>query len=333
MIPGSELYTQSQIRAVLTCLRYHHYTYRLGYRPVSTALALRFGSLIHRGTEAWWRAYGQPATDRLAAALKAMRAYRDALAERSDEPLDEHTLAMAEALMIGYHARWQDEPVEPLITEGQFRFDVYHHVDGSHLGTIGGQVDNLVRDTRTGEIYLIERKTSSDDITPGSDYWRALAIDHQVSTYYAAAAALGYDVVGCIYDVIAKPRLRPQLATPPEKRRYTKDGRLYAGQRETDETPDEYRDRILEAIERDPNAYFQRGIVARDGREMVRYRQDLQDAITLIKSGMTTRNPTACRRYGRLCEFFDVCSGAADLSDETRFRKVETIHEELEERQ
>src|SRR5690606_24888809 len=233
--------------------------------------------------------------------------------------------------MVGYHHRWKGEPLEPVETEVQFRFHVYHHVDGDLLDAMGGQIDNLVRDTRTGQIFLVERKTSGDDITPGSDYWRALAIDHQVSTYYAGAAALGYEVAGCIYDVIGKPRLRPQLATPPEKRRYTKDGRLYAGQRETDETPDEYRDRILEAIERDPNAYFQRGIVARDGREMVRYRQDLQDAITLIKSGMTTRNPTACRRYGRLCEFFDVCSGAADLTDETRFRRVETIHEELQE--
>src|SRR5690606_19408173 len=101
--------TQSQVKAALTCLRYHHYTYRLGYRPVSTALALRFGSLIHRGTEAWWRAYGQPATDRLAAAQEAMRAYRDALAERSDEPLDDHTLAMAEAHILGYRALRQDE--------------------------------------------------------------------------------------------------------------------------------------------------------------------------------------------------------------------------------
>lgn len=324
--------TQSQVKAALTCLRYHHYAYRLGYRPVATAQALRFGSLFHRGTEAWWKSHGQPEPDRLAAALAAMDAYRAELAASTDEPLDEYSVAMARALMVGYHHRWKGEPLEPVETEVQFRFHVHHHVDGELLDTMGGQIDNLVRDTRTGQIYLVERKTSGDDITPGSDYWRALAIDHQVSTYYAGAAALGYDVVGCIYDVIGKPRLRPQLATPPEKRRYTKDGRLYAGQRETDETPEEYQTRLMETIASEPDRYYQRAVIARDSREMVRYRSDIEDAVRLIQSGLTTRNPVACRRYNRMCEFFDVCAGAAELDDETRFRRVEAIHEELEER-
>jgi hypothetical protein len=40
-------------------------------------------------------------------------------------------------------------------------------------------------------------------------------------------------------------------------------GRLYANQRETDETVDEYRDRVRAAIAEDPDRYYQRGLVVR----------------------------------------------------------------------
>jgi hypothetical protein len=34
-------------------------------------------------------------------------------------------------------------------------------------------------------------------------------MDSQVSTYYEGGRFLGHDVVGCIYDVVFKPRQRP----------------------------------------------------------------------------------------------------------------------------
>jgi hypothetical protein len=41
------------------------------------------------------------------------------------------------------------------------------------------------------------------------------------------------------------------------------------------------------------------------------------------------RNPDACPRYGRYCEYFGVCTGTESLEDTTRFRHVENVHEEL----
>ena len=54
------------------------------------------------------------------------------------------------------------------------------------------------------------------------DYWARLRMDGQVTAYYLGAEALGTPPVGCLYDVIARPMLRPADATPLESRRYTK---------------------------------------------------------------------------------------------------------------
>lgn len=326
-----ECITQSQVRSALRCLRHHHYAYRLGYRPRETAEALRFGSLFHRGTEAWWGAACP--TDRLSVALAAMEEHRARVAASTDAPLDEYAYAMAVALMHGYDARWGQETLRAVSIEEQFRFHLIDEFTDSKIATIGGQMDNIVKDTRTGQLFLMERKTSGDDITPGSDYWATLAVDHQVSTYFAGAHSLGYDITGCIYDVIGKPKLKPLRATPPEKIRYKKDGTPYAGTRLEDETPDEYQARIMEAIAAEPEKYFQRGIVARDGRQMVEFHHDMADAVLMIRSGMRTRNPGACRQFNRLCEYFPVCSGQTTIEDETRYRKLPMVHEELQEKQ
>ena len=321
--------TYSQARTALSCPREHHYAYALGYRPLQTAGALRFGSLFHRSTEAWWRAWGQSAEARLSAAMEAMGAFLEELRAKGDVELDAYELAKARALMVGYHARWVHEPLRPLAVEATFRFPLIHPVTGEETCAFAGQVDAIVQHIHTGEVYLMERKTSGHDITPGSDYWRRLAIDHQVTTYYEGARALGYEVAGCIYDVIGKPKTKPILATPPEARRYKKDGTLYANQRERDETPEEYEARLLAAIGQAPEKYFQRGTISRSDKERDTWYLDMADAAEIIRRDRKTRNPSACRRWGRMCDYFSVCAGEVDISDPLHFRKVETIHEEL----
>ena len=46
-------------------------------------------------------------------------------------------------------------------------------------------------------------------------------------------------------------------------------------------------------------------------------------------SGSFPRNPGACEKWGRFCEYFDVCSGTASIDDNSRFRTAEHAHEEL----
>jgi hypothetical protein len=65
---------------------------------------------------------------------------------------------------------------------------------------------------------VVEHKTTSSDIGPGSAYWAKLTLDTQVSAYLGAHEG----VEGMLYDVIRKPGIRPYKATPPADRKYTK---------------------------------------------------------------------------------------------------------------
>lgn len=173
---------------------------------------------------------------------------------------------------------------------------------------------------------VVEHKTTSADITPGSPYWRRLALDAQVSLYLGGAGSL-------LYDVIKKPSLRPLKATPVEARRYTKAGTLYAAQREHDETPDAYEARLLEDIAQHPDAYYQRGTVVRTEEEAREAGRDVWMTARMIRESRYLdawpRNPSACDAYGRTCDYWPVCSGTASIDDDVLYRDAGAQHEEL----
>lgn len=317
-----ELLSATRLRTYRRCPREHFIAYELRYRPVTDAEALRFGTLLHKALEAWWWA----SKDRLAAALRALDTVEDT---------DPYDRAKARALMVGYDARWADEPFEVLAVEVRFETELVNPDTGalSRTWRLGGKIDAVVRDLRDGRVLLVEHKTTSEDIRPYSDYWRRLRMDAQISTYFAGAKALGHYVQGCLYDVIGKPSRRPLKATPPESRRYRKDGELYAGQREQDETPEEYEARLAEDIAANPDKYFARGEVARLEHELGEHARDSWQLAQQIREaqrlGRWYRNVDACVGFGRSCRFLPVCAGEASLEDPTRFRCLATQHPEL----
>jgi hypothetical protein len=326
---GSGLITSSRLKAWRRCARYHQLRFEEGYERVVRDPVLHFGDLVHRGLDPWWRAMaeglaGEAQLDRALAAV-----------EGEADPFER---ARAEALLTGYHHRWEGDRFEVLGVELEFRAPLVNPATGevSRHYQLAGKIDVLVRDRLTGAIYIIEHKTSSEDITPGSAYWQRLKLDGQVSMYYLGAEALGYRVDGCIYDVLGKPDLRPLKATPVEQRKYTKPTkgeppRLYKGQRETDETPTEFEVRMLEAIAKEPGRYYSRGSVVRLEAEMERHLVDLwsqaQAMYLAAWAGEAPKNPEACLAFGRPCTFLPVCTGEASL-DDARYRRGE-IHPEL----
>lgn len=323
------LLTNSRLKASRACQRLHEYEYVLWWRLAVEPETLRFGSLFHDGQEAWWGWTPEAPVGRLAAAFEAVSGEAD--------PFDR---VRAEELLRGYDARWGAEPYEVLAVEREFRAPLRNPETGavSRTWTLGGKLDVVVRDLRTGRVLLVEHKTSSEDITPGSEYWRRLRMDGQVSVYYVGAAALGFDVEGCLYDVIGKPTIRPLKATPVEERKYTKPtkaepvSRLYANQREADETPEEFRARLVGDIAANPAAYFQRGEVVRLESEMTDALHDVWQLGRQIRESelahRAPRNPDACVRFGRTCPFFGVCTGEESLEDNPRFTRS-TPHPEL----
>jgi hypothetical protein len=259
--------------------------------------------------------------------------HRDVSAALQQIPtLDPYEHARISASMIGYDSRWRDTEMEVFEVEHEWEMPLLSpRGRESRTWTLAGKIDAVVR--VAGEVLVLEHKTSSEDISPGSDYWQRLHMDGQVSTYIESASRQYGGVSRCIYDVLGKPRLRPELATPVESRKYTKAGALYASQRDTDETPDAYHQRCLQDISERPEAYYQRGLVVRLERDMVEHRADLWSvAVTLreaLREDVWPRNPEACTdRYRRLCAYYPVCTGAAELVEGEMYMRSE-LHPEL----
>lgn len=316
--------TNSELTTSRRCFREHQYAYELGFRPITKEHALAFGTLIHTALEAWWRA-AAVSDNRLTSALATLPL-----------DIDPFELARATVMIEGYDARWKDEPFEVVAVEAEFRAPLIHPDSGqaSRVYLLGGKIDVLVIDRRDGQLYIIEHKTSSDDISSGSIYWQALRLNTQVSTYYAGARALGYAPAGVIYDVLGKFKHEPLLATPFDKRTYRKkDGALHASQRVEDETPDAYADRLRAAVAEVPDRYFVRGTVVRLESEEVDAQWDAwQQSIAIRNNTLMERwprNPDGCVRYHRLCSYFGVCTGAESITDPALFRHVSDPHEEL----
>lgn len=320
-----DLITHSRMKTARSCLREELIRYVQCIRPLTEAETLHLGTLIHRALEEWWR--NLRAQNRRSLALAAL-----------DVESDLYIRAKAAAMVVGYDARWGEDALryEVLGVEQEFSCPLVNPDTGAKSQTfgLGGKLDVLLRETSTGEVKLVEHKTSSEDIGVGGTYWKRLRMDSQVSTYFEGCKALGYpDVTRCLWDVLGVPGLRPLKATPMESRKYTKDGRLYAAQREFDESPEEYGARLIEKISTSPDEFYQREELIRletdlvdAGRDRWQMAQQLRDGHRL---GRAPRNPDACLRYSRACDYFDVCCGTASLDDTTKFRRAQSAHPEL----
>jgi hypothetical protein len=318
---GKRILTTSAARSFRRCPREYQFAYLLGYRPAAVDGPRAFGHLIHKGLEAWFKTEGVDGR---------LRAVRDALQETDANKFDR---VIAIELLRGYHFRWKDEPLQPVAVEATFEAPLVNPDTGasSRTWTIGGKFD-LLAEARCA-LWLVEHKTSSEDITPGSAYWQKLKLDTQISTYFVGAKELGHDPVGCIYDVIFKPRMRPLQATKEVKLK--KDGTPRAGQRLQDETLEEFGERLRNDIAENPDKYYQRGEVYRLRDEETDAAYDMWQIAKLIReSELATRwprNTDSCFKYNRVCDFWPVCSGEATLDDPIRYRKIEEVNEELQE--
>lgn len=99
--------------------------------------------------------------------------------------------------------------------------------------------------------------------------------------------------------------------------------RLHKGQRDTDETPAEFYNRIVEDIATRPDDYYARPVVARSATDMVRSRASILDTIRLAKVAETfgafPMNDQSCFAYNSRCAFFGACTGVEDIGDRNRF--------------
>jgi len=166
----------------------------------------------------------------------------------------------------------------------------------------------------TQAVYVWEIKTTSEDLSLGGIYWRRLTIDTQVSTYWSAAQALGFECRGILYDALRKPAHRPSQAKS--------------------ETPEAYGCRVLEAIAEDPERYFRRGVIVRLENELDEARIDTWQTAVAIRDArrlnVWPRHTDSCVQWSRVCDYFAVCCGEQSIDDPVLFERRAKKHVELD---
>jgi PD-(D/E)XK nuclease superfamily len=316
----------SAIKTYRSCPRKHYFAYELGRRPIAQAGTLHFGTVIHHALEHWWTLHVNVHDDRpLVVALDTI--------DKSD--LDDFEKAKARVLMTLYHEHWKGQGYEVLAVEANFVTKLLNPETGGRSRTwdLTGTIDAIARERSTGDVYVVEHKTSGEDLSPEADYWVRLRMDSQISTYMVGARELGFEPVGVLYDVIGKPAIKPKLATPEDKRKYTKPTkkdpkpRLYSNQRETDETPEEYEARLVDHVTEDCGRFLARARIPRLEEDEREAAADLwmatQEILMARRFNARRRNVDACQLYGRRCPYHVVCRGDGDINDPYTFKDLE----------
>jgi hypothetical protein len=262
----------------------------------------------------------------------------------------------AEEMLRGYSARWFDEKLTVLAVEAEFDADILNPETGAASRTyrLGGKIDVLVKDAAE-RVLIVEHKTSSEDVSMGSFYWKRLRLNAQLPTYLVGARALGHDPQEILFDVLGKPGQRPSSTVPVRDefdmkivfdakgervkvangKKWRETGDTAAGYvlQVRDETPDEYRARVQETICKDPDKFFVRGTVVRLESEEREAAFDVWMTVANIRESKRLnrhpRNVDSCFKYGAPCPMFEVCTGEASIDDPTRYRRVANPHEEL----
>lgn len=320
-----QLITHSKIQCFKTCQRKCYFQYVRRIRPLKQAKPLYIGSIVHE------------ILDQYKAGLSMDEAIDMVLTAYPEEESNRFDLAMITALMKGYEWRWQSWPLTCVVSEAEFTLPLLNPITGRKSQTFmrAGKVDGITV-LPNSRLALLEHKTSSEDISVSSLYWKRLRIDGQISNYWTGAQGLGYPIETILYDVIRKPDLKPLLATPLDKRKYKKDGTLYANQREQDETPLDYANRIMTDIEQRPDYYYARRDIPRLPEDIEEYQYELWQTCQMLhdctKHQRWPRNDRACVGFGT-CSYFDLCTaGFGPQSDylPEGFYIEENEHPELE---
>lgn len=320
-----EILTHSRLAAYRRCNRLEKLSYRDGYRPTRENEAARDGSLVHLGLETWTKTGGDAE-----AAFKAVEGIQDPFQK-----------ARVEELLLGYFVRWANtfDQYTVLEVEAQFEIPLINPETRAVSRTfrLAGKVDGILEGVSSGRKAVLEHKSTTQSIDSEADaYFERLAMDHQLSIYFLGGQSIvGEPIDEALYDVIRKPALRPKKATPEESRKYTAKGALYANQRDTDETPDEYRVRLRDEIAENPEKYYARKVIPRTMSQIEDFLFDAWQTAETLRESMrkdrAPRNPEACFQFGSeyRCAFWDVCANGVDPATSSNFRKLENVHEEL----
>ena len=324
------LLTYSALNTFRNCPRKYKNRYLDNLRPRERPEALSFGSVIHTAIELWYRSLSTESR------LPDVLAYIDDAFENrvvdSNQMVQWH---LATAMIRGYAERYATEEFEVVEVEKEFVGEIRNPDTGRQSQTfrIAGKVDGIVR-CHDG-LYLLEHKTAS---TVDASYLDKLWTDTQIALYCYYLRELGYPIVGVIYNVLLKSRLKQGKGETQEEYEVrhaelaakNKSGKSTA-KRQMPETDDEFQARLTEWYSR-PEAFHREFIYLSEDRLAM-----LQDEVWEItqqyldarRRGKWLLNTSNCFSYQRPCEYLAYCQSGFNPNVADNLYEIALPNEEL----
>lgn len=289
-----EKLSTSRLSCFLACPKRYFYRYVVNRLPLGEPVALSVGKAWHAAMELWWTKGPEAAIH-----------YLEAEANNID---------VWDAVKLAVLVEFYDPPKPGTIIGAEIPFCIPIRNPETKRKMRGymlqGRYDGLFVDA------ILEHKTTSEDIEGFGPYWSRLIIDGQVSGYCLASGR-----TKVWYDVVRKIQLRPgkQDEQAASARGIT--------------VVEAYMERCRAEVQANPDKYYQFRLVEKTPSEMADAERNLFQQATMLhschKAGTFPMNPDSCRGLYGYCAYVDVCSGRADIADDTLFR--ERVEQDLNE--
>ncbi|MBN8605172.1 MAG: PD-(D/E)XK nuclease family protein, partial [Planctomycetes bacterium] len=201
--------TYSALNTFRNCPRKYKHRYVDNLRPRMKVESLSFGSIIHSAIEIWYRSVDN--ANRLWGVLDFIDR---SFAERTTNENQQANWHLARAIMTGYASRYATEDFTVIEIEKSFIGNIRNPETGrcSQTFVMAGKADAIVQ--RSDGMYLLEHKTAA---SIDSNYLDKLWTDTQIALYCYYLRELGYPIVGVIYNVLLKSRLKQSKGETEEE--------------------------------------------------------------------------------------------------------------------
>lgn len=328
--PAKNLLTYSALNTFRNCPRKYKHRYVDYLRPRQRPEALSLGSVIHGAIELWYLS----STD--ANRLWRVLDYIDEqFPDRVGDDVEKAHWHLARAMITSYAARYADEDFLVVELEKSFTGPIRNPDTGrpSQTFMIAGKADAIVR--RRDGLYLMEHKTAA---SIDANYLEKLWTDTQIALYCFYLRQLGYPIVGVLYNVLLKCRLKQRSGETAEEyasRRAelaakNKSGRSTA-KRQMPETDEEFQARLAQWYAR-PEAFHREQIfLSEDRLEMLQEEvwEITQQFLDARRRGKWLLNTSNCFSYQRPCEYLPFCQSGFNSNISENLFEIVPPHEEL----
>jgi hypothetical protein len=305
--------TGSSLSCWRTCPKKYEFQYDKRLQSKGYSSSLGYGSFVHAMRAIYHsRTLGKAALER---ALEDVILLKGSLMRQHPDFADkiEADHDLAKGVVELWHQYWSDNTDalgERMLgwvdVEKEWSFKV------GDKYRMAGKRDGLVLQAEWEKTFLYELKTASN--SDKDSYLYRLHLDQQINANLLALTKAGIAWSGVLYDIIWKPALR------------LKTGRKTM----PDETPAELNERILEEMRANPGQYFTRASINRTPESLTEYEQELEAQFkTLDTMDLKYRNATACKTFGSMCQFFDLCMDPSQSETIESFTERARKHAEL----